>query len=354
MTLHYYSPKAYDFVRNLLALPHPSSIRAWAASVDCNPGYLIDVMKCIGSQVQKKHWMSDVVLIVDAMALNKGTIWDPKTKQYVGMVEYGTAVPEVTDSYATEALVFMVSGLSGHFKHPVAYVLQDKCSSAVQAQLIKDCIGLLYEQGLNIVAVVFDGCYTNQSTAKLLGCVMKVSEVTTWFSHPQAPHLKIHVIFDVCHMMKLMRNLLGDYKVICHEGKNGQLHPIKWQYIENLNNLQEDLGLSFSNKLRKKRILWTRYKMNVCLAAQTLSGSVAEAIEFLRDEAGLGEFEGSEATTQFIKWMNVIFDLLNSRNPHGQGSKAPVSKDNLEMWLNTCQHIAQYIFSLKDEKGNYL
>ena len=105
-----HSPKAYDFVQNLLALPHPSSIRAWAASVHCNPGYLIDVMKCIGSHVQKKHWMSDVVLIVDAMALHKGTIWDPKTKQYVGMVDYGTAVPEVTDSYATEALVFMVSG----------------------------------------------------------------------------------------------------------------------------------------------------------------------------------------------------------------------------------------------------
>ena len=270
------------------------------------------------------------------------------------MVDYGTAVPEVTDSYATEVLVFMVSGLSGHFKHPIAYVLQDKCSSAVQAQLIKDCIGLLYEQGLNVIGVVFDGCYTNQSTAKLLGCVMKVSEVKTWFSHPQVPHLKIHVIFDVCHMMKLMRNLLGDYNVICHEGKNGQLYPIKWQYIENLNNLQEDLGLSFANKLRKKHILWTRHKMNVCLAAQTLSGSLAEATEFPRDEAGLGEFEGSETITQFIKQMNVIFDLLNSRNLHGQGSKAPVSKDNLEMWLNTCQDITQYIFSLKDEKGNYL
>ena len=152
-------------------------------------------MKCIGSQAQKKPWMSDVALIVDAMALHKGTVWDPKTKQYIGMVDYGTAVPEVTDSYATEALVFMVSGLSGHFKHPIAYVLQDKCSSAVQAQLIKDCVGLLYEQGLNVVAVIFDGCYTNQSTAKLLGCIMKVSEVKTWFSPPSSTSFK-----DTCHL----------------------------------------------------------------------------------------------------------------------------------------------------------
>ena len=28
MTLHYYSPKAYNFFRNLLSLPHPASIRA--------------------------------------------------------------------------------------------------------------------------------------------------------------------------------------------------------------------------------------------------------------------------------------------------------------------------------------
>ena len=221
MTLHYYSPKAYDFVRKVLSLPHPSSIRTWAASVDCDPGYLTNVINCLGSQVLEKPWMSDVVLIVDAMALHKGTMWDQKSRKYVGTVDYGAAIPEVPDSLATEALVFMISGMTGHFKHPIGYVLQDKCSSAVQAQLIKDCIGLLYEQGLNVTAVVFDGCYTNQGTARLLGCKMKVSEMKTWFSHPQAPSSKIHVVYDVCHLMKLIRNLLGDYKVIYHEGANG-------------------------------------------------------------------------------------------------------------------------------------
>ena len=31
MTLHYYSPKAYDFAHTVLQLPHPSSIRSWSA-----------------------------------------------------------------------------------------------------------------------------------------------------------------------------------------------------------------------------------------------------------------------------------------------------------------------------------
>ena len=120
---------------------HPSSIKAWAASVDCNPGYLMNVIKCIGSQVAKKPWMSDAVLIVDAMAIHKDTKWDPKTKWFVGTVDYGMAMPEVMESLATEALVFMIAGLTGHFKHPVAYVLQDKCSAAMQSQLRKDWIG---------------------------------------------------------------------------------------------------------------------------------------------------------------------------------------------------------------------
>ena len=81
-------------------------------------------------------------------------------------------------------------------------------------------------------------------------------------------------------MLKLMRNLLGDYKVICHE-ENKKLHKIKWGYIEALNDVQEDLGFTFANKLKKKHIIWIKHKMNISLAAQTLSSSVAKAIDFL-------------------------------------------------------------------------
>ena len=217
MTLHYYSPKAYEFTRKVLALPHASSIRGWAASVDCEPGYLTNVIKLLGEIVDKKGWMSDAVLMVDAMALHKGTVWDPKTKRYVGTVDYGTAIPENEDELATEALVFMVVGMTGHWKHPIAYVLQNKCSAAVQAQLIRDCIGLLHGEGIDVIAVVFDGTFTNQQTAKRLGCKLKVSDIQPWFPHPQKPRSRIYIIFDVCHMLKLMRNLLGDYKVICNE-----------------------------------------------------------------------------------------------------------------------------------------
>ena len=44
----------------------------------------------------------------------------------------------------------MACGISGHWKHPMAYYLQDKCSNTVQAIVIKDCFGLPYDEELNI------------------------------------------------------------------------------------------------------------------------------------------------------------------------------------------------------------
>ena len=68
--------------------------------------------------------MSDVVLIVDAMDLHKGTWWDEKKRCYIGRVDCGTALPDAGDNLATEALVFMIGGVAGHWKHPTSYFFQ--------------------------------------------------------------------------------------------------------------------------------------------------------------------------------------------------------------------------------------
>ena len=65
------TPQKHMTVHKIL---YPSGIRAWGASVDCSPGYLTNVIKMLGAAVAKKSWMSDVVLIVDAMSLRKGTV----------------------------------------------------------------------------------------------------------------------------------------------------------------------------------------------------------------------------------------------------------------------------------------
>ena len=91
VTLHYYSLKAYEFTRKILALPDPASIRAWGSSVQCEPGFLTEIMHLVGENSKQHPNMKDIALIVDRMALPKGIVWNPKTKRYVGTINYGTA-----------------------------------------------------------------------------------------------------------------------------------------------------------------------------------------------------------------------------------------------------------------------
>ena len=204
LTLHYYSPRAYNFVRRILKLPHASNICKWNGSIDCEPGFLTNVIDFLGKQAKTDQTLQDCVLIVDAMAIHKGTWFDPKKGTYVGHVDYGGALLEEEDMLATEVLVFLLCGVSGHWKHPVAYFLQMKNSAEVLTHLTKDCVHLLQVSGLNVIDLVFDGTYANQNTAKILGCQVNMECKKTWFTIPQNPSSRVHIIFDVCHILKLV------------------------------------------------------------------------------------------------------------------------------------------------------
>ena len=94
--------------------------------------------------------------------------------------------------------------------------------------------------------------------------------------------------------------------------------------------------------------------MNVKMAAQTLSSSVASAIDFLREDMDTPDFQGSEATTVFIRCIDELFDLLHSRNPFGTGNKAPITKLNLLQFMGKCEDLSRYIFNLKAECCRFL
>lgn len=85
--------------------------------------------------------------------------------------------------------------------------------------------------------------------------------------------------------------------------------------------------------------------MKVNIAAQTLSASVADAIDFCRS-LNLKGFEDSEATTEFIRIIDTWFDILNSRNPHGRGHKAPMKTLNRHIWEPLLQKTVKYISNL--------
>ena len=78
ITLYFYSPRAYNFVRDLLSLPHPSMIRKWSASIDCEPGFISEAIHSLAKIIDSSPEKKDCALMLDGMAIRKQVIYDPK------------------------------------------------------------------------------------------------------------------------------------------------------------------------------------------------------------------------------------------------------------------------------------
>ena len=88
VSLHFYSAKAYNFVRKSLHLPHPATITSWAADVACEPGFLMITISSLAENYAL-NGESECGLIVDEMSIRSGTLWDRKNNKFVGNVNDG-------------------------------------------------------------------------------------------------------------------------------------------------------------------------------------------------------------------------------------------------------------------------
>ncbi|CAB3997104.1 DNA transposase THAP9 [Paramuricea clavata] len=350
VTVHFYSPKAYNFVRTIIPLPAPSMIKSWASSVKCNPGFITEAFEILKHEIKDHPEKKDCSLVFDAMAIRKQTLWDPRTDSYVGFVDYGDSLTElpVSNVLASEALVFALVGLRSHWKCPIAYFLIDKISATIQAQLLRKALIKTAEIVLKVWCLTSDGTSSNVATFKLLGCIFRLAykSMVTKFKHPTLDY-DVFVMLDPCHMLKLARNTLASLGSL-------SIEEICWKFIQNLNDVQQNHGMKLANKLSTSHIKYETHKMKVDLAAQTLSSSVADAIDFLNIVEKDEQFQDSEATVTFIRTVDKVFDILNSRNPLGKGSKQPLKLANKLKWEAELIMIANYLLSLKSRDGQLL
>ena len=297
VTLNYYSPKAYEYVRSVIPLPQPSLIRKWSSIVECNPGFFKESFESLKKEALVSPEKKDCCLIIDGMAIRKQTLWDSKNEKYVGFVDYGNIPPEKPDQHATEALVFVLVGARSHWKCPVGYFLTDKMTGKMQAKLVQESLIMAAEAGLRVHSVTADGTAVNFGMFSELDCIFTTSceSMVTKFTHPTENYY-IYAILDPCHMLKLARNALSHIGSIVDSENN----IITWKLFSSLNKIQQFEGFKLANKFSSRHLQFQKHKMNVQLAAQTLSSSVADAIEFLDKSMKLAEFQNSAGTVKFI------------------------------------------------------
>jgi hypothetical protein len=313
LTLHFYSPNAYNYVRKTFGncLPHPSTLRKWLATVDGSPGYTAESLSAIKMQVDKmRQNEKDLIcgLIMDEMCIKKHVQWDGR--KYIGLVDVGTNIDTDALPEAKEALVFLLVALNSQWKIPIAYFLLDGLSAVEKANLVNGCLKMVNDCGAKIVALTFDGTVTNFSVGRILGAKLRPPDIVPWFLHPFSKE-RVHIFLDACHMVKLIRNTLCEWGCLCDNNNDTQ---IRWNFFEQLVNLQDSTGLHAANKITQRHLRFKTEIMKVKLAVQLFSDSVADALDFCNLDLGLSNFKNSEATANFCRIINDNFDILNTRN----------------------------------------
>ena len=91
--------------------------------------------------------------------------------------------------------------------------------------------------------------------------------------------------------------------------------------------------------------------LQVALAAQLLSSSVAKALQLLLD-LGVEEFSDAAPTIQFLQMVDRAFDILNSRTPFGKGFKSPVTSQNIGDIVHFAAVFEDFILTLEDANGD--
>ncbi|KAL4136452.1 hypothetical protein QTP88_008000 [Uroleucon formosanum] len=272
MTLHFYSPSAYSYVRTIFskALPDVSTIRKWYSKLDGLPGMTKESFQAISLKVKEMKVNGKQLygcLVMDEMSIKQHVHWTGTRHQ--GYIDFGLGgKTEEMDNlpYAKDAFVIMVVDINTSWKVPIAYYLINGISAEEKANIILNCLQELDTTGVIIKTLTFDGAANNLSMASELEANLQYSELKPYFLHPNTNDKKL-----------------------------------PWR-LEDIN----ESGLHSATKLRNRHIYYFREKMKVRLVVQTFSTSVANAILFCMNDLKLDNFQGADATIEFCLILELI------------------------------------------------
>ena len=185
LTLHFYSPAGYDYVRRTLnlCLPHPNTLRKWRNTVDGKPGFTQESLLAVRERVKKSSFSVFVAISFDEMAIRKQVEWDGE--KFVGYVNLGEGVHTDYVIEASQVFVIMVVSLNASWKIPIGYFLIRSLGAEEKASLLRCALELLHDVGAQCVSVTCDGLASNIKVANILGAnIVPSTDMKSWFPHP--------------------------------------------------------------------------------------------------------------------------------------------------------------------------
>lgn len=258
LTLFAHSPKAYKYVREKFSntLPHPRTMKKWYSQSDCNGevGILPEALKTLqnaSAELAKNGKTLLASLAFDEMAIRRHIQYDHQKKEFLGFSQYGNLNKDGKASVSNNVLVFMVTVLNYQLSIPVAYYPITSLTCYEKRDLLVEILTSLHDNGVKIINVTFDGLASNPSTCELLGASFDPKNIVPCFPLPVDDY-PVYILLDSCHMLKLLRNALGDLKTI-NDPTRGS---ILWKHFEELE----------SFRVNNKFV--THHQNDVCLRAE--------------------------------------------------------------------------------------
>jgi len=132
--------------------------------------------------------------------------------------------------------------------------------------VLRICLELDFATGVIINSITFDGAYSNLNMCTRLGAQFDLCDPKFYFPYSMNHSQPIYLFFNACHIIKLVRNTLGDKQILLNS--NGE--KIEWSFIKELYYKEKQEGLKAATKLTHKHVYYFNEKMNVKLAAQVL------------------------------------------------------------------------------------
>lgn len=233
-TLHFYSPKAYEYVRTTFNQNIPSirTLQSWYTAIDGSPGFTpnaFDALNKKADEFKKEEKPLLVGLIFDEMHIRKHSQYDASKGEFHGHINVGRPEDyQICSPLATQVLVLMVSGIGSDFKMPIGYFLSKGLCSEELSALLREAILRLSNAGITVASTTCDGTATNIASLKLMGADFKTDR--PFFMNPFKPGQFIYTILDPPHMLKLARNCIGSKQTLYDSNDD----KIEWRFFENL------------------------------------------------------------------------------------------------------------------------
>lgn len=305
------SKSAYKWVRKKFSnrLPAIRTLRTWNAksNANCPSGFNAETKLTLEKLAQQKK--SDgkelyVSLCFDEVSIRQHIQWIHGEKKFGGFTNYGRRNNNELP-VANFGIFFLVTLIESAESFIFAYFLVKSLNTVEKSALITNVIEEINITGCYLMSIAFDGLVTNFSACEMLGASFDTEDFRPFIPNPINSN-RICIILDPPHCIKLIRNCLAAKENL----RDGNNNPIRWSLFEQLVSAKGEL---VSHKMTKKHINFHPNKMNVRIAAQTLSLSVAKSMELLL-RSGDKTFSNASGTIIFTKNFNKAFDIFNAKH----------------------------------------